>query len=210
MASPSERMRILQMIEDGQVSAADGLKLLDALGADAAAASVDETTPPADSAAPARPGQPAANPDLDYWRRWWIVPMWAGIGVLLVGALLMFAAYQAGGFGFWFVCAALPFAAGVLIMALAAGSRSARWLHVRVRANQSAHDWPRNIALSFPLPIRLTAGLLRLVGPFIPALKDHGLDELILALAETTSSEAPLYVDVDEGEGGERVQVYIG
>ena len=204
MPDSAARMRILQMIEDGQVSAADGLKLLDALGADDAAA-----TPSVDDAATA-PGQPAAGPDLDYWRRWWLVPMWAGIGVLLVGAVLMFAAYQAGGFGFWFGCAALPFAVGVLIMALAAGSRSARWLHVRVRTNQKANDWPHNIALSFPLPIRLTAWLLRLAGPFIPQLKDHGLDELILALAETTSSEAPLYVDVDEGEGGERVQVYIG
>jgi hypothetical protein len=139
-----------------------------------------------------------------------MVPMWAGIGVLLVGAVLMFAAYQAGGLGFWFACAALPFAAGVLIMALAAASRSARWLHVRVRTNQRTNDWPRNIVLSFPLPIRLTAWLLRLAGPYIPQLKNHGLDELILALAETTSSEAPLYVDVDEGEGGERVQVYIG
>ncbi len=136
--------------------------------------------------------------------------MWAGISVLLVGATLMFAAYQAAGFDFWFFCAALPFAAGVVIMALAAGSRSARWLHVRVRTNQPANDWPRNIALSFPLPIRLTAWLLRMFGRFIPQLKDHGLDEVILALAETTSSDAPLYVDVDEGEGGERVQVYIG
>ena len=194
MPDTAARMRVLQMIEDGQVSAADGLKLLDGLSADATAPVADETAP-------------AANPDLDYWRRWWIVPMWVGIGVLLVGAVLMFAAYQAGGLGFWFVCAALPFAAGVVIMALAAGSRS---LHVRVRTNPRTNDWPRNIALSFPLPIRLTAWLLRLFGPYIPQLKDHGLDEVILALAETTSSDTPLYVDVDEGEGGERVQVYIG
>jgi len=33
------------------------------------------------------------------------------------------------------------------------------------------------------------------VGPFIPQLKDHGLDELILALAETTSAEAPTLTD---------------
>ena len=188
MSGSAERMRVLQMIEDGQVSAAEGLRLLDA----------------------AVPGHTDGNPDLAYWRRWWMAPMWAGIGVLLLGATFMFAAYQAGGFGFWFFCAALPFAAGVVIMALATGSRSARWLHVRVHTNQQANDWPRNIALSFPLPIRLTAWLLRLCGRFIPQLKDHGLDEVILALAETTSSDAPLYVDVDEGEGGERVQVYIG
>jgi hypothetical protein len=198
MPSKTERMHILQMIEDSQISATEGLRLLDALGAEAAA----EPLP--------APAQTAPEADLEHWRRWWTVPMGVGIGVLLVGALLMFAAIQSGGLGFWFACASLPFAAGVLIMALAAGSHSARWLHVRVRTDPAANDWPHNIALSFPLPIRLTAGLLRLVGPFIPQLKDHALDELILALAETTSAEAPLYVDVDEGDGGERVQVYIG
>ncbi len=201
MASETERMHILQMIEDGQITAADGLRLLDALGAGAGEAPT-ELRP--------APGQSAPEADLEHWRRWWMVPMGVGIGVLLVGALLMLVAYQAGGLGFWFACASLPFAAGVLIMALAAGSRSARWLHVRVRTDPAAHDWPRNIAFSFPLPIRLTAWLLRLAGPFVPHLKDHALDELILALAETTSAEAPLYVDVDEGDGGERVQVYIG
>jgi hypothetical protein len=198
MPSETERMHILQMIEDSQISATEGLRLLDALGAEAAAEPL-----PAES-------QSAPEADLEHWRRWWMVPMGVGIGVLLVGALLMFAAIQSGGLGFWFACASLPFAAGVLIMALAAGSRSARWLHVRVRTDPAANDWPHNIALSFPLPIRLTAGLLRLVSPFVPQLKEHALDELILALAETTSAEAPLYVDVDEGDGGERVQVYIG
>jgi hypothetical protein len=198
MSSQTERMHILQMIEDGQITAADGLKLFDALSA-------AEAAEPLPAAVPSIP-----DPDLEHWRRWWLVPMWAGIGVLLVGALLMFLAYQSSGFGFWFVCATLPFIAGVLIMALAAASRSARWLHVRVRTNPDAGHGPRNIALSFPLPIRLTAALLRLIGPFVPQLKDHGLDELILALAETTSAEAPLYVDVAEGAGGERVQVYIG
>ena len=198
MSSETERMQILQMIEDGKISAAEGLRLLDALGTAEA------------STAPPEPAYADAAPDLDHWRRWWMVPMWAGIGVLLVGAWLMFSAYRLSGFGFWFACAGLPFIAGLLIMALAAASRSARWLHVRVRANQDSDDWPRNIALSFPLPIRITAGLLRMFGPFIPRLKDHGLDELVLALAETASAEAPLYVEVDEGDGGERVQVYIG
>jgi len=198
MPSETERMHILQMIEDSRISAAEGLRLLDALSASGEAAPLPV------------PAQSAPQADLEHWRRWWMVPMLVGVGVLLVGALLMVAAFQSSGLGFWFVCASLPFALGVLIVALAAGSRSARWLHVRVRTNPAANDWPHNIALSFPLPIRLTAWLLRLVGPFVPQLKDHGFDELILALAETTSAEAPLYMDVDEGDGGERVQVYIG
>ena len=131
MPSESGRMHILQMIEDGQISAAKGLRLLEALSA------------PDIEARPPTPDQ-APNPSLDHWRRWWMMPLWVGIGVLLVGSLLMFGAYQSGGFGFGFACATLPFIAGVLIMALAASSRSARWLHVRVRTNPRTNDWPRD------------------------------------------------------------------
>ncbi len=202
MSSESERMHVLQMIEDRKISAAGGLQLLDALGSGEAAAQP--------AAAASEPAQAPPDPGLDRWRPWWIVPMWAGIAVLLVGALLMFGAYQAGGFGFWFACATLPFIAGVLIMALAASSRSARWLHVRVHGNPASHEWPHNIAISLPLPIRFTAWVLRTLGAFIPQLKDRGVDELILALAETTSADTPLYVDVNDGDSGDHVQVYIG
>jgi hypothetical protein len=163
---------------------------------------------PAPSAAAREKAPP--DPGLEHWRRWWMVPLWIGMGITLVSALLMFIAYQSGGLGFWFAAAALPFAFGVVVMALAASTRSARWLHVRVNNIGGDGPHPRNIALSFPLPIRLTAWLLRLVGPRIPQLKDRGLDELILSLADSTSTESPLYVDVDNGRGGEHIQVYIG
>lgn len=201
-ANELERMHILQMIEDGKISAADGLRLLDALGQPAEAGQA-APLPQASNAETA-----PRDPGLEHWRRWWMLPMWIGTGVLLAGALLMYAAYAASGFGFWFLCAALPFTAGVLLMALAASSRSAKWLHLRVNTGQD--EWPRNISISFPLPIRITAWALRTFGQFIPQLRDRGVDELILALAENTSAESPLYVDVDEGEGGEKVQVYIG
>jgi hypothetical protein len=203
MASDAERMHILQMIEDGKISAAEGLRLLDAMGP-AAAPAASETTAPGISRAEAAP----PDPGLERWRRWWIAPMVIGTGVLLVGALLMFAAYQAAGFGFWFLCAALPFTAGVLLMALAGFSQSARWIHIRVQTGRD--EWPRNIAVSFPLPLRLTAWGLRTFGHRLPQLKQTGVDELILALGEHTSAQTPFYVDVDEGEGGEKVQVYIG
>lgn len=201
MPGEAERMHILQMIEDGQVSAADGLRRLDALGDGAEAAGA-----PAEAANQAERAGP--DVDLDRWRRWWIVPMWIGIGILMVGALLMYGAYQAGGLGFWLACATLPFAVGVVVMALAGFSQSARWLHIRVKTGQE--KWPRNIAISFPLPIRLTAWCLRTFGSRIPKLRETGVDELIMALGEHTNAKTPLYINVDAGQGGEKVQVYIG
>jgi len=203
MPGEAERMQILQMIEDGRVSAAEGLRLLDALGR------VDEApAAPLEPEAAGPTDRPAPDEDLNRWRRWWLIPMWVGTGIVLFGALLMFGAYQAGGLGFWFACATLPFAVGVLVMALASFSQTARWLHIRVKTGQQ--EWPRNIALSFPLPIGLTAWFLRTFGSRIPKLRDTGVDELIMALGEHTSADAPLYIKVDEGADGEKVQVYIG
>ena len=203
MSSDNERMQILQMIEDAQITAAEGLRRLDALATAAPAA-------PSAEPEPAQAEKMPPDPGLEHWRRWWIIPLWIGTAILLFGALLMFAAYQAGGFGFWFILATLPFILGVIVMALAASSRSARWLHIRIRNAEGAREGRHSIALSFPLPIRLTAWALRIAGPHIPQLKDRGVDELILALAESTSAESPLYVDVNGGEGGEHVQVFIG
>jgi len=91
---------------------------------------------------------------------------------------------------------------------LAWQSRTARWLHLRIQ--QKEGEWPHNIAISFPLPIRLTAWFFRLFGNKIPGLQGTSVDEMIMALDNTTSPGNPLYVKVEEGEDGERVEVFIG
>ncbi len=228
--SDNERMTILQMIEDGKVTAAEGLRLLNALSGKteppASGATVEGTAspagaerppsgspPPAGNAAP-RAGAaspPESNiPDMSRWRNWWLFPLGVGIVIVTFGGLLMYWAYTAArGFNLWFACATLPFMFGVVVMALAAASRTARWIHVRVNRDE-AEDGPRRIAISLPLPVRIAAWFLKTFGQFIPKLKDTGVDELILALEETTSPDNPLFVDVHEGRNGERVQVYIG
>jgi hypothetical protein len=128
--------------------------------------------------------------------------------VTTLAGLLMGSAIRASGYGFWFFCLWAPFALGVALIALGWASRTSRWLHVRVNTGQD--EWPRNIAISIPLPVRLTAWVVRAISPYVPQLRNTGLDELILALDDTSSDHTPLYVDVADGEGGERVQVFIG
>ncbi len=212
MSTDNERMHILQMIEDGKITAAEGLRLLNALsgaktkggGAEPAREAPSAPAPP--PPAEAEPSPPM--PEMGKWRQWWLIPLWIGLGITIFGGLLMYWAYSAGGFTFWFFCATLPFMLGVIVAALASASRTARWIHIRVNTGQA--ERPRKISLSFPLPIRLTAWFLRVFGQFIPDLRKTGVDELIMALEDTTSPENPLFVDVHEGEEGERVQVYIG
>ncbi|HLE26537.1 MAG TPA: hypothetical protein VI793_00365 [Anaerolineales bacterium] len=211
MSDSEERLRVLQMIEDGKITAAEGLRLLNALSGSPASGGGAETA--GASEAPGGTTDMAGSPpipDMGRWRNWWMIPLGAGISIIVLSSLLMYWAYTAGGFSFWFACATLPFIFGVIAAALASASRSARWIHIRVNTGEAAREGPRRIALSFPLPVRVTAWFLRTFGQFIPKLKDTGVDELILALEESTSPDNPLFVDVHEGEGGERVQVYIG
>lgn len=139
-----------------------------------------------------------------------MIPLWIGVGITVIGGLLMAWAYQATGFSFWFGCSWLPFLLGIAVMAMAWSSRTARWLHLRVQ--QEPGEWPRTIAFSFPLPLRFAAWVMRTFGQFIPKVNETGVDfdQLIEVLENSTNSDTPFYVEVDEGENGEKVQIYIG
>jgi hypothetical protein len=207
------RSQILQMIEDGKLSAAEGIRLLNALSGNTEAQTEAhaETPPPPPAPEPAaRPEPKAPRPKFGEWRNWWLLPFAVGGGIALVSGLLMWFAWRVAEaqLSVWLILAACPFSFGLLIVVLAFLSRNAKWIHIRI--NNISGNGPRRIALSFPLPIRLTAWFLRLFSPFIPKLRDTGVDELILALDETTTPDNPFYVEVDEAGGGEKVQVYIG
>jgi hypothetical protein len=216
-ANDSARIHVLQMIEDGKITAAEGMRLLNAMSGAGPAAPEPGGTPPGEAAPPAGaealpPEPPPAapqnpRPDFGRWQSWWQIPFWIGLGITLLGSGLMYWAYTTTRLSFWFFCASMPFAFGVLVLALAAATRTAKWIHVRVKTGEKR---PKHIAISLPLPIGLTAWFFRAFGPFIPKLRHTGVDELILALGESATPENPLYVEVDEGDGEEKVQVYIG
>lgn len=159
------------------------------------------------AAYPAGSEMPDGRPDFNRWRRFWVIPLWIGVAVTIAGGLLMVWAVQASGVSFWFACAAVPFALGVLILALAWQSRTARWLHLRVQ--QRSGEWPRTIAFSFPLPLRISSWFIRTFRGYIPGMETAPLDEMLATLETSTSPEDPLHIQVEE-EDGERVEIYIG
>lgn len=214
MTSIEERTQILEMIEAGTITPEEGLKLLQAIetsgegialdaGGGENLSGYDDQAPSAEAAPP-----PPDPEDLRKWKRWWMIPLWIGVGITVLSGFLMFSAWSANGLGFWFACTWFPFLLGVGVLALAWGSRTSPWLHLRV--HQKAGQKPERIALSFPLPIRATAWGLRAFGRFIPHIDATGLDEIILAMRDTTDEDTPLIINVDEGEDGERVQIFIG
>lgn len=220
----SERLQILEMIEKGVISASEGVRLLNSLQGEADTPLLDEpsaatTEQPEISPAPEVIEQVPApetktssapyefDSGIKKWRRWWWIPLTVGIGITVVSGTLMFLAYQKSGFGFWFACLWFPLLLGVIVISLAAASRTTRWLHVRVQ--QEPGEWPQTIAISLPVPIRFVAWILRIFRPHIHGMDKTSLDEVILGL-DKTSPDQPFYVKVDEGESGEKVEVFIG
>ena len=151
--------------------------------------------------------QPSIPPEAAKWRRFWMIPLWVGVGITVLGGYWMYRAQVNASVG-WFICASMPFILGVLVLALAWQSRTAPWLHLRVQ--QKEGERPQRIAFSFPIPVRPTAWFLRTFGHRIQGLKETSVDEVILALGTATSPDNPLYIQVDEGDDEEKVEIYIG
>ena len=149
----------------------------------------------------------ASGAGLGSFRNWWRYPLWAGVAVTIVGASLMYVAVRSSGFGFWFACSWFPFLFGVAVLALAWGSRQARWLHLRVRRKPG--ESPQRISISLPLPLRLAAFVIQIFNIRTPEIDKKGLADLIMVL-EKTSPETPFYLHVDDADDGEQVEIYIG
>jgi hypothetical protein len=162
--------------------------------------------------APPEPAKAVIPPPVGRWRSWWRIPLAIGVVITVASAALMYSAWQASHFGFWFACSWFPFMLGVLFIAIAWTSRQAVWLHVRIR--QRPGERPANINISLPIPIHLTSWLVRVFRPHIPGMEnipgiENGdLDTLLQAL-KSTSRDQPFYVEVND-EDGEHVEIFIG
>jgi len=202
----NERQQVLKMVEDGKISAEEGLKLMQALDEDSAAQEEDivQTISGGQSETGANSG-PEFDRKINRFRRLWMIPLWIGVVVTVASAYWMYASVQSSGLGFWFYCSWLPFLLGVAAIALGFDSRTSRWIYVDVRQRPGEH--PHRILISFPLsPV---SWLVSLFGAYIPAEQKGVVDDVMRAVFKSTESEEPLFVEVND-EDGEHVQVYIG
>ncbi len=203
-----EQLQILKMLEDGQIGAEEAAELLAALRPEADEGWEQEGAAPGLEKAGALVEEPASAPDWEgppaRWSRFWIYPALVGGGLLILGAVVLGLLYAASAAPGWRVCGWLPMILGLVVAILAWWSRTARWLHLRVQEKGE-----RNIAFSFPLPLTLTAWVVRIAQRFVPKLKETGVDEMILALRDANQDE-PFFLDVHDDEDGEHVQIYVG
>jgi len=127
-----ERNQVLKMIEQGKITPAQGLTLMQALdqqGLDAETVTVPGA-PPVEEPLSTPPAQtPDPDPYLEHLkstaRRLWQIPLWAGVFITILSALGMYAILRGPGTNFWFYFLLLPLLLGVALTVLAAGSRAA-------------------------------------------------------------------------------------
>ena len=197
------------MLEQGRIDASEAATLLEALGeASSGGQFAAEAAPALEDQAPEW-GQeqvpPHEAPSESRWARFWIYPVMAGGLVLILGATVMAIVYATDAARGWLVCGWLPMLAGLLVAVLAFWSRRATWLHLRI-----SEGGKRKIAFSFPLPLGLAAWVVRIAQPFVPQLRETGVDDLIIALRESSARGEPFFVEVQDEQDGEKVEVYIG
>ncbi len=208
--SSEERKKILQMVEEGKISADEAASLMRALEDDGDGAEMEvfeteagsgfergETSAPEFESVKARA------------RRFAMIPLWVGVFIAVLSAWGIFAIQQSAGVNFWFFCLLFPLMLGVLLIALGAGGPNSKWLYVNVDRRE-AHDGPKNITLGFPIPFGLTAWFLRNFGHNIHGMRNTNMDDIIQVLDATGKSGEPFIVNVNDDEDGEHVQVYIG
>jgi uncharacterized integral membrane protein len=201
MMSAEERRKILQMVADGKISAEEAATLMRSLE-ELAEAEIEVVETESASG-----GERVSASEFDQIREraklfeW--IPLGVGIILTILTSWWMFSIQQKSGLNFWFFCMSMPFLLGVFLIALSGASR---WLYVNVdRSRQS--DGPKNITLAFPLPLGLAGWFLKNFGSH---LQWSRVDEILTAISAAKTVTEPLIVNVDEGDGGERVQVFIG
>ena len=205
--SSAEKKRILKMVEAGKITPEEGNQLLEALNA--SPSEHEEEAPIAEAGE-----NPAFDTDerlkslAEKVRSFWYIPLWAGIGLSLLGGWWMMRTMEKSGFGFWFYCAWLPLLLGVLAIATAVGTRSSRWLFVRIR--QAPGEHPENIAFGFPLPLRFSIWLVRRFGHLIMDVDLRGVDDVLENIADSPQDDPVVIVDVHDEEADEHVQIFVG
>lgn len=209
--SSEERRKILQMVQEGKLTAQEAADLMRALEADESEAQAEVEVfeaEPTHSPASETPA-PEFEEVKARARRWAMIPLWVGVAITVFSAWGIYEILNDLGTNYWWICLLFPLFIGILLIAIGAGGPGTRWLYVNVD-RRYAEEWPRTITFGFPLPLGLASWFLRNFGSSIHGLGNTSVDDIIQILDATGKSGEPLIVNVNDDDEGERVQVYIG
>jgi len=204
--SSEEKKKILQMVENGKITVEEAVTLL----------KVMEENPIEDEVkfdnTEAKTGSTYEAKEFDEVkarvRKYISIPLGIGVVMTVLAAYWMFTLTQNKNYGFWFFCAWFPLLFGILLVALTAGGFNSRWLYVDIQ--QGLGEWPERITFGFPVPFGLASWGIRNFGHYAKDIGQTQIEAIETALEISKSMDKPLILDVDEGDSGERVQIFIG
>jgi len=212
--SSEERKKILQMVEEGKISAQDAASLMRALDEDAdgeteSAEAEMEIIEEGSNSSYERTEAPEFEEVKARARRFSLIPLWIGIFITVFSAWIIYSIQQNAGVNFWFYCMTLPLLLGVLLIALGAGGHSSRWIYVDVdRRDVRPGDGPKHITLGFPMPLGFVAWFFQTFGHNISGMNKGRVEGIIQMVNATKESGEPLMINVDDDDA--HVQIYIG
>lgn len=208
--SSEERKKILQMVEEGKISAEDAATLMRALDDDAEEAGAEMEVVQSESGSGwERTEAPEFDQIKSRARRFALIPLWVGVAITILSAWIIYAIQQNAGANFWFYCMIAPLMLGVLLIALGSGGRSSRWIYVDVdRRDAKPGDGPRHITLGFPAPLGLLGWFFSAFGQNIEGMGEGKGKAIARMMEAAMTSDEPLMVNVDDDDT--HVQVYIG
>jgi hypothetical protein len=200
--------QILNMLEQGTITADEAARLLEAIASDDQAQ--EDAPSPSEPAAlepdEVIPGSPIADPIRWYWMQ--RIPLAVSLVMLIASAWGLYALYRradaritAG----W-VVVLVVFLFALLATVISAWMLTAPWIHVRIHERDG-----KRIAISLPVPLTLTTWGIRIARRYVDDQTAQYLDtsaEFLSTMRKDHKRSGPITVNVDEGD--HRVQVYIG
>ncbi|NIM95205.1 MAG: hypothetical protein GTO18_16025 [Anaerolineales bacterium] len=188
-----EEMDVLEQLESGDIDVEKAIEVLQGGPEEEDDDYTSYSVPPPEP----YPGTTSAK------RSWWLIILASGLAITALGGSLAMIG------GWWWLCAAPALLLGMIILLLAITTVKSPWLHVKVDTGEES--WPQHINLSFPVPFRFASWGLRRWGHRFRGMDETVVDDLLIALEGSVSSDTPIYIDVQEDDdSGERVRVYLG
>jgi hypothetical protein len=193
-----EQHRVLQMVQQGQITAEEADRLLAAL---------ESATPRAPASA--QPASPETAPAADQQprrRRYWEIPVAIGLVLLGISGLCL----NSMSITLAVLCGWSLVVVGLLITVLGLMSGSMPWVHVRIRPQTG-----RRIVLSLPTPLGLIAPLIRLAGPLTQrfggddARENLDMAAMLITMLRETSLDEPMWIEIEDDDG-DHIEVYWG
>ncbi|MBT6152361.1 MAG: hypothetical protein HOH75_10265, partial [Chloroflexi bacterium] len=156
---------------------------------------------------------PITDIEIRKWQNWWTIPVFLGFSFATLSAYWMNSIYENSGTTFWFYFSWIPLFLGIAIMAFSWPSPNRTWVHIRVK--QAYGQKPEKISISLPIPLKFVSWAIRIAKTYGPEkqlamIDEVAIDELLSGFSKSANKGTPFFVEVAEGDNGERVEIYVG